>query len=402
MHRYRGGLRRPISIGTLVILCISCTALADDEDGFVSLFNGKDLAGWVNVNCAPSTFTVKDNQIITTGIPTGVLRTERQYENFILELDWIHIVPGGNSGLFVWSDAITAPGQPFTRAFECQILDGHETPSSTSQGDVFAIHGSFFVPDRPHPAGWMRCLPSEARTKPAGQWNHYRVECNDGVLKLGINGKVVSGGSKSRPRKGYICLEAEGSECHFKNLRIKELPSTNPKPEEIARTDEGFKSLYSGVDLSGWTGDLDHWSPKDWILNNDGKDAADKTLWSEKEYGDFQMIADWRLPAGKSAILLRGSPKATIELHSPAGAGSGTLSAIDAAPKVKADNRAGQWNRFVVTMKKNRVTIELNGKTVIENAQIASVADKGRIGLRAQGSAVQFGNIYVRELQQAK
>src|SRR3954467_11962222 len=109
--------RRPILIGVVLVLCIACTSLAaDNEEDFVSLFNGKDLAGWVNVNCAPSTFTVKDNQIITTGIPTGVLRTERQYENFILDVDWIHIVPGGNSGLFVWSDVITAPGQPFTRA----------------------------------------------------------------------------------------------------------------------------------------------------------------------------------------------------------------------------------------------------------------------------------------------
>src|SRR6476469_4911100 len=104
----------------------SQSSAAADDDEFVSLFNGHDLSGWVNVNCAPSTFTVRAGEIVTTGIPTGVLRTEKQYENFILELEWKHIVPGGNSGLFVWSDAITAPGQPFTRAFECQILDGLE------------------------------------------------------------------------------------------------------------------------------------------------------------------------------------------------------------------------------------------------------------------------------------
>ena len=52
------------------------------------------------------------------------------------------------------------------------------------------------------------------------------VSCNDGVLKLAVNGKVVSGGSECKPRKGYICLESEGSEVHFRNLRIKELPST--------------------------------------------------------------------------------------------------------------------------------------------------------------------------------
>src|SRR5881227_3511415 len=73
-------------------------------DGFVPMFNGKDLTGWVNVNCAPQTFTVRDGMIVTTGVPTGVMRTARQYENFILELEWKHIKVNGNSGLFVWSD----------------------------------------------------------------------------------------------------------------------------------------------------------------------------------------------------------------------------------------------------------------------------------------------------------
>src|ERR1044071_8725235 len=74
------------------------------DDGFVPMFNGKDLTGWVNVNCAPGTFYVKDGQIITTGKPTGYLRTEKQYENFIAEFDWMHVPPKpgavGNSGFF--------------------------------------------------------------------------------------------------------------------------------------------------------------------------------------------------------------------------------------------------------------------------------------------------------------
>src|SRR6266496_2857846 len=77
------------------------------DDGFVPMFNGKDLAGWVSVNGAPGTFFVKDKQIITTGRPTGYLRTDKQYENFIAEFDWMHVPPTpeavGNSGFFVWA-----------------------------------------------------------------------------------------------------------------------------------------------------------------------------------------------------------------------------------------------------------------------------------------------------------
>ncbi|MGV3773365.1 MAG: family 16 glycoside hydrolase, partial [Verrucomicrobiales bacterium] len=273
-------------------------AIKADEDDFVPLFNGRDLSGWVNVNCAPNTFTVRDGMIISTGVPTGVMRTDRHYENFIVELEYRHMKPGGNAGFFVWSDPVTAPGVPFTRSIEVQILDGQETPYYTSHGDVFSIHGARMTPDRPHPGGAERSLPSEKRAKPSPEWNHYRIECNDGVIKLAVNGKVVSGGSKCTPRKGYICIEAEGSEAHFRNLKIKELPSTNPKPNEIAAEDQGFKSIYTGVDLSGWKTNAEivaHWKAQDWILAYDGKaTGAEPHLWTEKEYGDFVMICDWR------------------------------------------------------------------------------------------------------------
>ena len=82
---------------------------ASESESFVALFNGRDLAGWVNVNCAPETWTVRDGMIVCTGIPTGVLRTKRHYENYILELDWRHMVKGGNAGLFVHSDPLQVP-----------------------------------------------------------------------------------------------------------------------------------------------------------------------------------------------------------------------------------------------------------------------------------------------------
>ena len=144
------------------------------------------------VNVAPETFTVRDGMIVSTGKPTGVMRTDRTYENFVLDLEWRHLKAGGNAGLFVWSDALPAVGVPFTRSFEVQILDGHDDPNYTSHGDVFGIWGATMTPDRPHPAGWMRCLPNEKRARPSPEWNHYRVSCSGGMLKLAVNGKEVS------------------------------------------------------------------------------------------------------------------------------------------------------------------------------------------------------------------
>ena len=130
-------------------------------------------------------------------------------------------------------------------------------------------------PDRPHPGGWARCLPSENRAKGAGEWNHYRVTANNGVIKLAVNGQEVSGVSECKPRKGYLALESEGSECRFKNLKIKELPSSNPPPDEVANVAQDFHQLFTGLDLSGWKHTEDqakHWQPKQWgYLSYDGK-----------------------------------------------------------------------------------------------------------------------------------
>lgn len=220
----------------LLLVALATPALAADEPSseFRPLFNGENLDGWVPMNVDEDTFTVVDGMIHSTGEPTGIMRTDRMYENFILELDWRHLKPKGNAGVFIWGDGVIAKPTPFARGIEVQILDGRETENYTSHGDVFAIHGATFVPNRPHPNGWMRCLPSEERCNPSPGWNHYRIECRDGRITLAVNGKVVSGGHDSKPRKGYICLESEGSPVDFRNIRIKELPSTNPTPEEIA------------------------------------------------------------------------------------------------------------------------------------------------------------------------
>jgi len=429
----------------LIVALVPPGPAAGDEPGFVPLFNGKDLSGWVNVNCAPGTFTVREGMIHCTGFPTGVMRTVRQYENFILEIEWRHMHTGGNAGLFIWSDPVTAQGVPFTRAVEVQVLDGRNSETYTSHGDVFPIHGATMKPDRPHPSGSMRCLPSQRRARPAGQWNHYRVTCMDGRLKLAVNGEVVSGGSNCKPRKGYICLESEGSEVHFRGIRIKELPSTDPKPDEIAHTAQGFKSLYTGIDLAGWKqlpGHKGHWKPKNWILDYDGKsEAPDKHLWTQKEYGDFVLLCDWRwtarpvkrsrpviLPsgeqarnpdgtarevevsdAGESGICLRGSSKSTVKMWC-CPVGSGLVSGYQkdenmppevrraAVPKLCADNPPGKWNRFMITVRGEQLTVELNGQTVIENAPLPGVSPRGPVALQHQGTPVQFANLYIKEL----
>ncbi len=435
-------------IASVVLLLAGSRCYAADET-WQPLFNGKDLSGWVIVNVAPSTFTARDGMIVSTGVPTGTLRTERMYENFIMEVEWRHMQEKGNAGVFIWGDPITHVGQPFSRGIEVQVLDGRNSDVYTSHGDVFSIWGAKMTPDRPHPKGSERCLPSEQRCKPSPEWNHYRITCNNGVIKLAVNGKEVSGGSACRPRKGYICLESEGSECHFRNLKIQELPSTNPAPDEIAQEYRGFVPMYTGIDLAGWRqteGHAGHWRPKDWILQYDGKSEAkepkEKHLWTAKEYGDFQMIVDWRLlkenakrksypvvlpsgddkldekgqpvmqevdDAGNTGILLRGNEDAQINICCyPVGSGEVTAfrtnkqlpAEVRAAltPKQRADAPLNSWNRFEITLQGDRLTVVLNGKEIITKAQLPGLAARGPIGLQHHNEVVEFANLFIREI----
>ena len=174
----------------------------------------------------------------------------------------------------------------------------------------------------------------------------------------------------------------------------------------------GFVSLFNGRDLTGWKipeGDNGHWKVLNGVIDYDALSEAktDKNLWSEKEYKDFVLKIDWRIketkglynvptvlpdgthkkgPDGKdiitptpnadSGIYLRGTSKAQLNIWCwPIGSGEVYGYRMDqkqppavragVTPKVRADKPVGEWNTFEITMKGDRLTVVLNGKTVI-------------------------------------
>jgi hypothetical protein len=223
------------------MLSIGVAAQSAAPPQFVDLFNGKDLTGWVNVNTAPDTWSVRDGLLIDTGKPIGVMRTEKQYENFILHIEWMHMEAGGNSGVFAWSDAKPDPESRLPNGVEIQMLelewpnlnkkDGVTPPIAYVHGELFGVGGVKIVPDNPR---GERSKSIENRCKGKGEWNTYDVVAVDGVIKLAVNGKFVNGISRSTQKKGYLCLEAEGAEIHFRNIRILELPPGVTSAEQAA------------------------------------------------------------------------------------------------------------------------------------------------------------------------
>jgi len=370
------------------------TARAEDADGWVSLFNGKDLSNWVNVNCAPETWTVADGVIKCTGKPTGALRAPRMYENFVMEVEWRHMTSGGNAGIFIWSSPIAAKGVPFLRAVEVQVLDhGYgNTDSYTTHGDVFPIHGSTMVPFGRH--NGMRSFPSENRSKPSPEWNHYRIEGNNGVLRLSVNGKEVSGGEKCNWRKGYIGLESEGAPTEWRLVKIKELPPSSAPAAETAPEAQGHRSLYSGLDLRGWqTTTPERWKPSDWQLQLKAGDPG-APLWSEAIFGDAEIIFDVKVnkKGEKDPAVLLGKPAgqpARLSLAPLTGAG-------DAGPD--QDLGVGKWHRVTLALKGGAVTMLLNGKQFLQQDLPATAATQRSLGIEDTGADLTFANFYLRDL----
>jgi hypothetical protein len=380
MHKTR------FSILLASLLAATVAAAERDAEGFLPLFNGNDLTGWVLTNTPPETWTFKDGMLICSGKPVGEIRTERMYQNFIMELEWRHMVPRGNAGIFIWADDITARGVPFHRGIEVQVLENSygNSQSHTTHGDIFPIHGARMTPRNGR--GGDRAFPTEERSKPSPEWNHYRITCQDGEISLAVNGKVVTQGKDCSPRKGYICLESEGGIVHYRNVRIKPLPDTPVDAAHVAIANRGYRSIYTGLDLTGWTGEaegLKAWKANDWVLSCLGPaDGNGASLETTEQFGDVGFVFDARIkePGKPLRVQLRN---ATIDTTDP-----------EISEHLEP---AGAWNRFEGTRSGNTLTLTVNGHEAYKNRVVESFAGRGPLSI-SPGGPIELANIYIREL----
>ena len=168
---------------TAAVFVLPVLAEPTEAGSFKDLFNGKDLTGWVDVNTSPDTWRVEDGLLICKGQPIGVMRSERQYENFILHVEWRHMEAGGNSGCFIWSEGTVPEGKRLPKGMEVQMLelewpfinrkpDGTPNPIAYVHGELFGANGLTTVPDNPRGS---RSKSIENRCLGKGEWNYYDV-----------------------------------------------------------------------------------------------------------------------------------------------------------------------------------------------------------------------------------
>lgn len=177
--------------------------VGEGEEGFVPLFNGKDLSGFVpyvqGVDPA-KVWQVRDGMIVCAGHPHGYLRTEREFGNFILRFEYRMMAPG-NSGVFL----MELPDRIWPRGIEFQLLH-------TEVGRIFGVAG-----------GKVNATPVLQRPTKVGEWNTYEIIHYNGFVATCLNGRIVAVGCEADPRKGHLIFQSEGVEIHWRNLRIREL-----------------------------------------------------------------------------------------------------------------------------------------------------------------------------------
>ncbi len=174
-----------------------------------SLFNGRDLSGWVALHGGE--WKVEDGVLVgrngvnwtTNPEQSGSwLRTEKEYSDFILELDYA-INSRGNSGIFLRSALEKNPA--FT-GHEMQILDDHgREPKKFTSGSLYDV-----------------VAPAKNMSKPAGEWNHVRIECRGRRIQVAMNGEAIVDYQTDRLTRGYLGLQNHDTNAvvKFRNLRL--------------------------------------------------------------------------------------------------------------------------------------------------------------------------------------
>lgn len=403
----------------IAALVSSAFSFAEEAPIMHLLFNGKDLSGWTGGG-----YIVEDGAIVCT--PEGKnLMTEQTFSNYFLDFDF-KLPPGGNNGLGIH---YPGTGDGAYTGMEIQVLDN--TAEKYKDLKEYQFHGSLYT-----------LAPAEKTgLKPVGEWNHQRVSVLGPAVTVELNGKTILKANldelaASHPdhqgvkrRAGHIAWLGHGDRVAFRNVEIAEIPPAANIEGVMAA---GFTRLFNGKNLDGWKhGNSPEWTVTNGILKHSGRRGEPADLWTEKEYGDCTLVFDWRwsgrgpmksqpiiLPDGSqngqaeieeldSGIYLRGSTKGQVNLWNWS-IGSGEIygyrtdPAMSAAvkagatPKNKADRPLGEWNRTMITLKGDRINVSINGRVVIENAQLPEIPTKGSIGLQHHGSAIDFANFWIK------
>ena len=425
-----------LQLGLLTLFCIPLNA--ESPDGFVELFNGKDLEGWHGrphfspikfaelseverdakkaewTEDAKSHWTVENGELVNDG-HGAYLVTDKDYRDYELHLQY-KTVPKADSGIYL-------KGNP-----QVQIWD-HTNEDQFKHGCQKGSGGLWN-----NSAGASGKDPLVLADKPFGEWNDVRVVQVGARTSVWLNGQQVVDHAtmenywdRQSPLfvSGPIELQTHGGEIRWRQLKIRELSAEQANAILANHRSEGFSPIFNGEDLKGWIGAIDGYEVVDGAVRC--KKGSGGNLLTEKEYSNFVARLEFRLPpGGNNGLAIRSPSKGN-----PAYDAMCELQVLDSThPKyAKLDDRQyhgsaygivaakrgylrpiGEWNFQEVTVDGSRIKVELNG-TIILNADLAEVSEymadsphpgkdrpSGHFGFAGHGDAVEFRSLSIREL----
>jgi hypothetical protein len=409
------------------------------DEGFVSMFNGKDLTGWqglvenpiVRSKMKPAELAqkqakadevmrqdwkVENGMLVYEGKGYDNLCSTKTYGDIEMYVDW-KIAPAGDAGVYL-------RGSP-----QVQIWDIARTEVGAQVGSGGLYNNQKY-----------RSTPLVLADNPVDEWNSFYIRMEGDKVTVYLNGQLVvdhvileNYWDRSLPifPEGAIELQAHGNRVEYRDVYVREIPQ--PKPYEVSATEkkEGFVPIFNGVNLTGWVGNLKDYFAKDGMIICDPERGGHGNLYTEKEYSDFIIRFEFQLtPAANNGLGIRTS------LEGDAAYVGMELQILDNEADVYKDlhvyqyhgsvygvipakrgylKPVGEWNYEEVIAKGNRITITLNG-TVILDGDIAEASKNftatidgnahpglsnktGHIGFLGHGSWVAFKNLRIKELK---
>lgn len=421
------------------IFCtVSVSAQSDAPKGFESLFNGKDLSGWFamktedprkfaalsteeqNAKVAmleketSNSWRVEDGTIINDG-KGPYLTTKRNFRDFELMIDF-KLEAGGDSGVYLKA---TPQVQVWDTTHEPSFKHGSEKGS-----------GGLWNNSKGSPAKF----PLVHADNPVGQWNTMRILQVGARTSIWLNEKKIvdhqimeNYWARKLPiiASGPIQLQTHGGKMFWRNVFVRDIETKEANELLASQHNDGFESVFNGTDFSGWSGPTDNYEINDGVLRCKPKSGG--TIFTEKEYSDFSVRFQFKLPPGGNnglAIRYPGSGDTAYAgmcelqvLDNTATKYAGLDerqfhgSAYGLAPAARGYLRSpGEWNSQQVTVVGSTIKVELNGNLILNTdlAEIENYLDdkphpgkertSGHFGFAGHNDPVEFRNVSIKDL----
>ena len=442
-----------------IALFTSCQQEPKDDTPWVTLFDGESLNGWTQIG-GEAKYTVEDNAIVGITVhntPNSFLTTDKDYGDFILELDY-KVDPSMNSGIQIRSNSLPHYKDGRVHGYQIEI-DPSERAWSAGIYDEAR-------------RGWLNPMTDNPEAQKAfkqNEWNHYRIEAIGDTLKTWINDVPAAYLIDDKTSQGFIALQVhsisdeqkDGTDIIWKNIKIltdslSKYSRKSPLKPIITKNglgvDEaknGWKMLWDGKTTEGWRGaKLDEFPTKGWeikdgvlsVLSSGGEEsAAGGDIVTKELYGDFELMVDFMITEGANSGIkyyvdtdLNKGPGSSIGLeyqilddkrHPDAKLGNheGSRTVASLYDLIMADpnkpmNPPGEWNTAHIVSKDNHVEHWLNGMKVLEYERKSDdylklvseskyakwpnfgESDKGHLLLQDHGDNVSFKNIKIKSI----